>query len=106
MRILLDESPPRDLASLLPGHEVTTVRAMGWSGFRNGRLLAQAAPSFDAFLTADKNLEYQQNLSALPLTVVVLRARSNRIQSLEPLLPDLIKLLDRIAPRTLHRVGV
>ena len=43
MRILLDESLPRPLARLLPGHEVRTVAQMGWSGTRNGPLLALAA---------------------------------------------------------------
>lgn len=61
MRILLDESLPRDLSALLVGHEAVTVRAAGWSGVKNGRLLAFAATRFDVFLTADRNIEYQQN---------------------------------------------
>ena len=59
MRILLDESLPRPLARLLPEHEVRTVAAMGWTGKRNGELLQLAAGNFDAFLTADQNLEDQ-----------------------------------------------
>lgn len=106
MRILLDESLPKDLAGLIVGHEVTTVRAAGWSSFKNGRLLALAASDFDVFLTADKNLEHQQNTAALPLAVVVLRARSNRLQHLQPLLSELQKLLNHIQPRAFHRVGV
>ncbi len=53
MRILLDESLPRDLAVLLVGHEAVTVRAAGWSGVKNGKLLALAATNFDVFVTAD-----------------------------------------------------
>ena len=105
MRILLDESLPKDLAGLIAGHEVTTVRATGWSSFTNGKLLAAAASAFDVFLTADKNLEHQQNVAALPVAVVVLRARSNRVPELQRLLPELHKLLNHIQPRTLHRVG-
>ena len=59
MRILLDESLPKDLASLLLQHEVTTVHAAGWSGIKNGKLLALAAASYDVFITADRNLEHQ-----------------------------------------------
>ena len=59
MRILLDEFLPRPLARLLPEHEVRTVAAMGWTGIRNSKLLRLAAREFDAFLTADQNLEHQ-----------------------------------------------
>ena len=73
MRILLDESLPRDLAALLVGHAAVTVRDAGWSGVKNGKLLLLAATKFDVFVTADRNIEFQQNLSALPISIV--RAR-------------------------------
>ena len=105
MRILLDESLPRPLARLLPEHEVRTVAAMGWTGIRNSELLQLAADEFDALLTADQSLEYQQNLGALPIAVVVLVAPTNRIQSLRPLIPALLRTLQTLAPRRLVRVG-
>ncbi len=71
MRILLDEDLPRRLGQLLVGHEASTVQRNGWSGVKNGKLLALAASRFDVFLTMDGNLEYQQNLSTLPLAVLV-----------------------------------
>ena len=106
MRILLDESLPRALARLLPEHDVRTVAAMGWTGKRNGELLQLAATDFDAPLTADQNLEHQQNLDALPIGVIVLVAPTNRIQSLRLLLPDLLQTLQTLSPRRLVRVGV
>jgi hypothetical protein len=105
MRILLDESLPRDLSALIVGHEVSTVRVAGWSGIKNGELLTLAATRFDVFVTSDRNLEFQQNLAMLPIAVVVLLVRSTRIQSLEPIVPDLIKLLNHIPPRTLRKIG-
>ena len=105
MRILLDESLPRRLVGELAGHTASTVTDSGWSGLENGELLRAAAPGFDVFLTADQNLEYQQNLSKLPLAVVVLIARDNTLDTLRPLLPGLLELLDRLEPRTLARVG-
>ena len=105
MRILLDESLPHDLAPLIAGHDVSTVRDEGWSGVMNGKLLALAATKFDVFVTADRNLEFQQNLAKLPLAVVVLLARKNRIQDLEALLPELDQTLNHIPPRVLRRVG-
>jgi len=74
MRILLDESLPRRLRRSFAGHEVVTVVEAGWSGVENGELLRLAATRFDVFVTADQNLQFQQNLSALPLTVAVLVA--------------------------------
>ena len=105
MRILLDESLPRDLGQLVVGHEVVTVQAAGWSSVKNGKLLTLAATRFDVFVTADRNVEFQQNLKTLPIAVVVLRARNNRIQALEPLLPELLQILKHLAPRTLSKIG-
>lgn len=105
MRILLDESLPRELKHELPGHDVQTVQDAGWAGLNNGELLRRAAERFDLFLTADQNLQYQRNLSALPLSVAVLVARTNRIQDLRPLLPALFARLGGLPERMLFRVG-
>lgn len=105
MRILLDESLPKALQTRLVGHEAATVVSSGWSGIKNGKLLALAATRFDAFLTADQNLEYQQNLKALPLAVVVLVVVNNRIETIDPLIPALLRALEELAPRSLCRVG-
>ena len=106
MRILLDESLPDELRSELADHEVGTVRGMGWSGLKNGELLARSAGKFDVFLTADQNLQYQQNLRNLPVSIVVLAAKSNRIQDLRPLIPKLIKSLPSLSARTLVRIDI
>lgn len=105
MRILLDESLPRRLKNELVDHDVSTVADCGWSGVKNGKLLAIAATSFDAFITADQNLQYQQNLATLPISVVVLVAVDNRLQTLRALVPDLLASLEGLKPRSLVRVG-
>ena len=74
MHLLLDESVPSRFRRALPNHDVKTVVEMGWGGVKNGNLLALAASNFDAFVTVDKNLAYQQNLSTLPIAVIVLDA--------------------------------
>ncbi len=105
MRILLDESLPIDLREVLPQHCVRSVQEMGWSALKNGELLRRAVDEFDVFVTADQNLQYQQNIKALPIAVAVLVAKSNRIQSLRPLVPALLSALESVQPRTLFRVG-
>ena len=60
MKVLLDENLPRKLAEHLAGHECRTVVVCGWSGKKNGELLALADSQFDALLTLDKNLPYQR----------------------------------------------
>ena len=106
MRILLDESLARPLARLLPEHEVRTVAAMGWTGKRNSELPQLAAGDFDAFPTADQNLEHQQNVSSLPIAVVILVAPTNRIESFRPLMPALLRTLEPLAPWQLVHVSV
>jgi hypothetical protein len=65
MKILIDESLPRYLKAVLREHEVRTVQEMGWSGTKNGPLLALTEANFDLFLTADQNLRYQQGLATI-----------------------------------------
>ena len=105
MRILLDEPVPRRLGTLLVGHEATTVPRSGWAGIRNGTLLTLAAAKFDVFLTTDQNLEFQQNLSALPIAVLVVVAKSNRMKDIEPLVPAILKALNHLQPKSLRRVS-
>lgn len=105
MRILLDESLPWRLGRLLQNHEVTSVKRMGWSGVKNGALLHLAAKDFQAFVTADQNLQFQQNLDRLPLAVFVLVARTTALVDLVPLVPALMSQLENHLPRTLVRIG-
>lgn len=104
MRLLLDESVPHRLRRALPGHAVKTVVEMGWSGVKNGALLAIAAAEFDVFVTVDKNLPYQQNVATLPLAVVVLSAPSNELHVLLPLVPKLEEAIATLSPRTLVQI--
>lgn len=104
MRILLDESVPERLGGLLHGHTWSSVRREGWAGLKNGKLLATAAATFDVLLTADKNMEFQQNLSTLPMGVVIMRARSNRVDDLAKVVPEALRAMGGMQPRTLITV--
>jgi predicted nuclease of predicted toxin-antitoxin system len=105
MRILLDESLPRRLRQAFAGHEVSTVAEASWSSVENGELLRLAATRFDVFVTADQNLQFQQNLSALPITVAVLVPRNTKLESLQAPAADLLSRLDFIASRSFVRCG-
>lgn len=106
MRVLLDECLPRRLKTVLGGHEVQTVPEAGWSGKENGDLLRLAAESFDAFVTIDQNLQYQQNLKDTEIAVVVLECQTNRFDDLLPLVPRLLDLLrGELAPGETIRIG-
>jgi hypothetical protein len=86
MQVLLDECLPRKLKYALTGIAVRTVPEMGWAGTKNGALLQLAETSFDVFITADQNVEYQQNLKSTILGIVVLVAPNNRFETLQPLM--------------------
>lgn len=98
MRVLLDECLPRRLKFELTGHEVTTVQEAGWAGKSNGTLLALIAGRFDAFITVDQNLPAQQKMAELSFGVVVLRARSNQLSDLRPLVPEMLKEMVSLRP--------
>jgi len=81
MLLLLDECVPRPLKRDRIGHDVRHVVEMGWSSKRNGELLRlMVAEHFDALLTVDQNLEFQQNLRASGIVVVVVLAKTNRVK--------------------------
>src|SRR6185312_6896153 len=93
-RILLDENLPRLLKRELSGHEVRTVAEVGWAGIKNGKLLRLAEAEFDIFVTADQNLSYQQPLKSFQLGIVVLKARTTKLEDLLPLVPAMREALD------------
>jgi predicted nuclease of predicted toxin-antitoxin system len=105
MKVLLDECLPKRLTRALAPHDAKLAQQAGWSGIKNGRLLALAAPLYDVLVTIDQELEYQQNLNTLPIAIVVLRARSNRFADVAPLVPDLLAVLRQLVPRKLVHVG-
>ena len=106
MKLLLDESVPRRLGSLFPdSFEVRTVQQMGWAGSKNGDLLRMATENgFDAFITVDQGLEYQQNLAGLALPVIIMVARRSRLQELQPLVPEVIAVLSEDLQSRIYRV--
>ena len=105
MKLLLDESLPRRLKDELRDHEVVTVPEMGWAGKSNGELLKMASGQFDAFLTVDQNLEYQQNLEHLGVPVVLLVGPSNRFDDLKQLIPKILTVLRNLKPGEIVRVA-
>jgi hypothetical protein len=79
---------------------------MGWSGVQNGALLRQAvAASFAVFITIDRNLQYQQNFANVALAVIAMRAASNDIAALLPLIDAVRAALESAAPGQIVRVG-
>ena len=90
----------------MPGFQVFTVQQRGWSRTKNGALLRLAeSAGFDAFLTADQSLQYQQNLSASTLRIIVFDAVSNRMEHIGPLLPEAIHALGEMSPGELRIIS-
>jgi len=106
VKLLLDENLPVDLRLFLTGHEAITVAYMGWKGLTNGALLARAAASgFDAVITKDSGIPYEQNTASLPLSIVVIRSASNSLDDIRPLVAGILQALERMPARTIVRVG-
>ncbi len=105
MKVLLDECVPRKLRRELAEHEVRTVTEYGWSGVKNGKLLALAEAEFEVFLTVDQNLKYQQNLKAFNIGIILLVARNNRLKTLLPLIPEAREALENIKAGDFIRLG-
>ena len=106
MKLLLDESVPRRLASSFStSFTVLTVQDMGWAGTGNGLLLSlDAGEEFDAFLTVDRGIEHQQNVGDLPLPVIIMLGVRNRLAELQPLVPGVMEVLAGHLKRRIYRV--
>jgi len=105
MRVFPDECVDWRLSRDLIGHRVMTARQMGWASIENGQLLALAAQEFDVFVTVDRNLSFQQNLTALPIPVIILRAVTNRLADLRLLVPELLAAITLARPGSATIVG-
>ena len=106
VRILLDEQLPRELARHLSNHFVRTVQQQGWSGLRNGALLLRAAGArLEVFVTADQNIQFQQNVGVLPFAVIVLLVRSTRLEDVLPFVPILEQAIQQVRPGEIRRIG-
>jgi predicted nuclease of predicted toxin-antitoxin system len=95
MRILLDENMPAKVNyDFGEGHEVRSVKDMKWSGKKNGELLGLAAfNGFDVVITLDKNLKNQQNLDKVSLKFIVLMAKNNKPETIQPFVERLKSVL-------------
>ena len=91
---------PADVETLViaAGHDCQTVRDAGWEGLTNGELLAQAELLFEVLITVDKNLHYQQNFRIRAISILLLRANSNDLDDLKPLVPSALNALKSIQP--------
>jgi hypothetical protein len=103
--VLLDECVDWRLARDIVGHDVMTARQRGWTSIKNGELLALASRHFDVFVTVDRKLPTQQNLSAFSVAVIVLLARTNRLADLKPLIPTLLHAIYSARSGSANLVG-
>jgi hypothetical protein len=103
-RVLFDEDVPRPLRRDLSGFNIQAVTEAGWSGIKNGELRRRANGVFDVFLTADRNLAFQQNLSKVRLGVVVLAIGSTKLDDLRAIAGRIVTALDEVQPGQLVRI--
>ena len=100
MRVLIDECIPRKFKFDLSGHgyECTTVKEAGFAGKRNGELIALADGKFEILITVDKNVRYQQSLVGRRISILIIRAKSNRLADLRLRLADCLAAMYSIEP--------
>jgi predicted nuclease of predicted toxin-antitoxin system len=107
MKIRIDECLPDELKDSVTamGHECQTVRRAGYGSKKNGDLLVLAEGRWDVLLTSDRNIKYQQNMTGRSVSILILRAKSNRMKDLLPLMPACAEALLSIQPGRAVEVG-
>ena len=106
MRVLLDECVDVRLAAGLATVDVRTVADQGWLGISNGQLLTLAAAEFDVFVTVDRNLPFQQHLPKFDIAVILLRAKTNRLDDLVLLVPELVSAIPSAKKGVVTPIGL
>ena len=104
MKVLLDECVDKRLAQDFADHAVSTVNQMGWDA--KGELLTLAEKHFEAFVTTDRNLSFEQKLKRYDISVVVLVGQTNRLADLRPIMPALLKALPLLKKGEVREIGV
>ena len=94
MKIIIDECVPSIVKRGLPERQIVSVQEMGWSGIKNGELLKLVVAEFDVFITSDKNLRHQQNLTTLAISIILLP--SNQVPVIKAMLPNIDQALSTI----------
>jgi len=105
VKVLLDECVDRRFARDLVGHSVATVQKRGWAGIKNGDLLALAEKEFDTFITVDRKLASQQDLTKFRISVPLIRARTNRLEHIRPFAAELLEKRPRAPAGALTMIG-
>ena len=105
MRVPLDESLRLEFAAEVLGHDVATVRSLGWDGLKNGALMQRMASACDVFVTMDRNIPHQQNIGALTFGVILLQAHSNGIEALHVVVGTVRRAIRGARPGALQHVG-
>ena len=99
MRVLLDENLDWRLVRYFDADfQVTTVSRQGWKGKRNSELLQQAEAAFNVLVTMDRSIEHQQNFNKYNIGVILISARSNRIQDIQPAMLRVNEVLREVQP--------
>ena len=76
-----------------------------WAGVENGDLLPKIETVFDAFITIDGNMRYQQNMSGRSFALIVLKAPDNTIEVLLPLMPQVLAALPNVVPSSITKIA-
>jgi len=106
LRVLLDECVDVRLTASFATVDVRTVADQGWLGISNGQLLALAAAEFDVFVTVDRNLPFQQHLPKFDIAEILLRAKTNRLDDLVSLAPDLVSAIPSAKKGVVTPIGL
>ena len=103
MKILPDGCVTRHPKPKLFPHEVSTVCEMGWSGIKNGKLMALCVENgFDILLTIDKNLQYQQNLIKFAIAIVIFNSTSADISELKNFVSPFLEQIHSLEKHKAH----
>jgi hypothetical protein len=105
LKVLLDECVDARFALYVTGFDTQTVVGRGWESISNGKLLTLAQAEFDVFVTVDKNLSFQQHLPKYAIAVILIHCKSNRVEDLLTLLPDLLDAIPKASRGQVSHVG-
>jgi len=105
VRVVLDACVPRKFGRLLRPHQLTTVHALGFGDLDDRPLLEVLEGECEAFVTVDRSMPEQQSIESHSFALIVIRARSNRLEDLAPFAAATLDVLETVHPGEVRVIG-
>ena len=105
MRIVIDACVDLRVVELFGGHQVCTVKDLGWQQLKDNALVTRIQGQFDIFIIADRGFEHEHNLEILEFGILIAHVAKNKVEFYRLIQAELLAEISRLRPVCVVHVG-